>query len=115
MQKAVIYHNPRCRKSRETLNILNEKSVEVEVIEYLKAPPSKKDLELIVELLDIKPEELIRKTEKIFKEQYKGKSLTAEDWLQVMVDNPILMERPIVICNNKAVIGRPPEKVLDII
>lgn len=110
-----IFHNPRCSKSRQTLAILNEHNANAEVIEYLKTSVSKEELQEIVDMLGIKPIELIRKGEKLFKENHKGKNLTDAQWIQVMVDNPILIERPIVIKDGKAVIGRPPEKVLDII
>ncbi len=106
-----IYHNPCCGKSREALKLVHEHENNVTVVEYLKSCPDQKKLEEIVGLLGIKPEELIRKNEKIFKENYKGKTLSDEDWIQAMVDHPILIERPIVIRNKKAVIGRPPENV----
>ncbi len=110
-----IYHNPRCRKSRETLQIINDAGKEVEIIEYLNTPPSVDELKEIVGLLGIKPEELLRKGEAIFKENFKGKSYSDDEWIKIMVDNPKLIERPIVIENGKAVIGRPPERVKDII
>jgi arsenate reductase len=110
-----IYHNPRCRKSRETLALLQEQGEKPEIIEYLTDPPTKKELIEILELLHLQPEALIRKGEDIFKEKYKGKSLTQEEWLQVMLDYPKLIERPIVVKHGKAVIGRPPQNVLSIL
>lgn len=110
-----IYHNPRCRKSRETMELITERGKEIEVIEYLKHPPSEEELSRIIGLLGIKPEELVRKGEALFKENYKGKDLNDQQWVKVMVENPKLMERPIVLSDNKARIGRPPEKVLEII
>lgn len=110
-----IYHNPRCMKSRQTLALIEEKGENFIVKEYLKTPPTKEELKQIVDLLEIKPLDLIRKGEAEFKENFKGKDLSDDEWLNAMVSYPKLIERPIVIYENKAVIGRPPEKVLDII
>ena len=110
-----IYHNPRCRKSRETLALVNEKGEAIEIVEYLKNPPSKDELANIIEVLGISPRQLIRKGEKLFKEEFKDKELTDMQWIDVMSENPILIERPIVIKDGKAKIGRPPESVLDIL
>ena len=112
---AKIYHNPRCGKSRQTLSLLQERTSEVKIIEYLKTPPTKEELRSIVKKLNIEPEALIRKGEAIFKENFKGKDLTDDEWVNVMVENPKLIERPIVINNGKAAIGRPPEKVIEIL
>ena len=106
-----IYHNPRCRKSRETLEIINDSGNSVQVIEYLKQTPSANDLSVILSKLNLKPEQLLRKGEKLFKEEYKGKKLTDHAWIRAMVENPVLIERPIVVKGNKAIIGRPPENV----
>jgi arsenate reductase (glutaredoxin) len=106
-----IFHNPRCRKSRETLQILEESGEMLEVIEYLKEVPSKEELGKLIEMLGIKPEQLLRKGEAIYKEQFKGKTLTDDEWIEAMVENPKLIERPIVTDGEKAVIGRPPESV----
>ena len=108
-----ILHNPRCHKSRESLALLNGK--EIEIVEYLKYPPSYQELEAIIELLGIPAEELIRKNEKIFKEEFRGKEFSEKQWIEIMVEHPILIERPIIMTDGKAVIGRPPEKVLDLI
>lgn len=110
-----IYHNPRCRKSRETLQILTECGKKIEVVEYLKTPPSGEQIKKIVALLNKKPEGIIRKTEKVYKENYADKELTDEEWLTVLSSHPILMERPIVTDGKKAVIGRPPENVKEIL
>jgi arsenate reductase (glutaredoxin) len=110
-----IYHNPRCSKSRETLSILRENGIEPVVVEYLKNPPTKAALEMVLMKLHIKPVDLIRKSENLFKEKYKKLVLSDEEWIQVMLDNPVLIERPIVIRGNKAIIGRPPEGVLTLI
>lgn len=110
-----IYHNPRCSKSRTTLEILREKNEDIEVIDYLKQGPTKADLEEILSHLKITPLQLVRKGENIFKENYKGKEMTDAEWITAMVEHPILIERPIVIKDGKAIIGRPPELVLDIL
>ncbi|NLR92634.1 arsenate reductase (glutaredoxin) [Flammeovirga agarivorans] len=109
-----IWHNPRCSKSRESLNLLKEGSNDIEIREYLKDTPSKEEVTEIINLLGIKPLELIRKGEAIFKENFKGKDLSDDEYIQAMVDFPKLIERPIVIKDNKAVIGRPPSLVLDL-
>lgn len=108
-----IYHNPSCRKSRECLTILQEKNIEYEVNLYLKDPLKKKDLIQILQLLNIPAAELIRKEEKIFKTQYKQQSMNEMDYIQAMLDHPRLIQRPIIIHKDKAIIGRPPSKLID--
>lgn len=110
-----IYHNPRCRKSRETLELLQSKGQQPEIILYLEKPPTQKELKAVLKKLGIKPEQLLRKGEAIFKEKYKGKSFSDAEWIKIMVENPKLIERPIVINGDRAAIGRPPELVLDIL
>lgn len=110
-----IFHNPRCRKSRETLQLINSKGLEPEIVLYLENPPTQKELKSILQKLGIKAEQLLRKGETIYKEQFKGKSLTEAQWVKAMVENPKLIERPIVIKGDKAIIGRPPEQVLDLL
>lgn len=110
-----IYHNPRCSKSRQTLNLIKDKGVEVEIIEYLKVIPSEKELSSIINLLGIKPEELLRKGEADYKENFKGKTLSGSEWIRAMIKYPKLIERPIVVSGNKAILGRPPENVLDLL
>tara|TARA_B100000963_G_C22575095_1_gene648015 strand:- start:752 stop:1093 length:342 start_codon:yes stop_codon:yes gene_type:complete len=110
-----IYHNPRCKKSRDTLAILEEKNIEKEIILYLKNPPGSKELTKILDLLKMTPLELIRKEEKIFKEKIKGQKFTNDDYIEMMCKFPILIQRPIIIKNGRAVIGRPPIKVLDLL
>ncbi|NMG67076.1 arsenate reductase (glutaredoxin) [Azoarcus indigens] len=106
-----IYHNPRCGKSRSACALLAEKGVTPEVIEYLKTPPSKDELRGLLAKLGMKPEALLRKGEAVFKEHYAGKQLDDEGWLDAMVAHPILIERPIIVRGDKAVVGRPPERV----
>ena len=109
-----IYHNPRCSKSRQTLQLIQENNKDVEVVEYLKQGPTYEELEDLLMKLNKKPEEIIRKGEKLFKEKFKSFSFNREEWIQVLVENPILIERPIVVRGNKAVIGRPPENVKEL-
>lgn len=110
-----IYHNNRCRKSRCGLEILEQSGKPFEVVKYLEDTPSTKELRDIISLLKIDPIALVRKNEAIWKENYKGKELKDADIITAMVMHPKLIERPIVINGNKAVIGRPPEKIHDII
>lgn len=111
----IIYHNPRCSKSRETLEILETKKADYKVIKYLDETLSVEKLGKIIKLLKIKPIELIRKNESIWKENFKGLGFTNEELIQVMAKYPQLIERPIVINGQKAIIGRPPKRILDII
>tara|TARA_R110001583_G_scaffold31233_3_gene107052 strand:+ start:3180 stop:3518 length:339 start_codon:yes stop_codon:yes gene_type:complete len=110
-----IYHNPRCSKSRQGLEILEKSKLKFETIKYLDTPISKKELEEIIKLLKIAPIDLVRKNEALWKENYKGKTLTDDALINVLVENPKLIERPIVINNGKAVIGRPPEIIKSIL
>ncbi|WP_439128775.1 arsenate reductase (glutaredoxin) [Polaribacter sp.] len=110
-----IYHNPRCRKSREGLAIIENSGKEFEIIKYLDANLSETELTEIINLLNISPINLVRKTEKIWKENYKGKELSDKEIVIAMLKNPKLIERPIVINNNKAIVGRPPENITTII
>ena len=111
-----ILHNPRCSKSRQTLEIINSKGVSVEVIEYIKTPLKYDDLLKIIKLLDVNPRDIIRKSESIYKEKnLENDKFTDEELTKYMVENPILIERPIVFDDNLAIIGRPPENVLKII
>ncbi|WBX72727.1 arsenate reductase (glutaredoxin) [Tenacibaculum pacificus] len=110
-----IYHNPRCSKSRQGIEILENSKKEFEVVKYLETIPTEKQLTEIIDLLNIAPIQLVRKNEKIWKEEFKSKELSDAQVIKAMIDNPKLIERPIVINNNKAVIGRPPENILTII
>lgn len=113
MSKITIYHNNRCSKSRCALSILEEQGVAPEVRKYLDNPPTLEELKVLLKKLDMKAVDLIRKGEAIFKENYKGKDLSEQEWMEVMVKHPRLIERPIVIKGDKAVVGRPPELVED--
>ena len=111
-----IYHNPKCSKSRQTLKLLEEKATEINVIEYLKNPPTVKNLKVILSLLEISPRDLMRKKEVEYKElELYNSDLSDEDLIGSMVKHPILIERPIVLANGKAALGRPPENVLNIL
>ena len=110
-----IYHNPRCSKSRQGLQLLEDANQEFEIIKYLDTPLSKTQLLEIIKLLDIKPVELVRKNEAIWKENYKTKTLTDNQIIDALVAHPKLIERPIVVNNNKAVIGRPTELIKTIL
>lgn len=110
-----IYHNPRCSKSRQGLQLLEESGKEFEVVNYLENIPSKEELIAILNKLGISPIQLIRKGEAIWKEHYKGKDLTDEELIEAMLQNPRLIERPIVVNGAKATIGRPLENLSAII
>jgi arsenate reductase (glutaredoxin) len=111
-----IYHNPRCTKSRQTLQLLKDRGIEPEVIEYLKTPPSAQELADILQKLDMEPRTLIRKQEAEYKASgLDNSALDKQSLINGMVNHPILIERPIVVANGKAAIGRPPENVLGIL
>ncbi len=109
--KYTVYHNNRCSKSRCTLEYLDDKKVDYEVIEYLKNPLNANQLKELLVQLEIPAAELIRKGEPDFKENFKGKELNEEEWIEAMVKYPKLIERPIIVKNGKAVIGRPTERI----
>lgn len=111
----IIYHNPRCSKSRQTLALLEENGISPEIQLYLNNVPSKSDLKSIIKKLGITAEELIRKGEKDYKENFKGQDLSEEEWIDAMIRFPKLIERPIVVAEDVAIIGRPPEKILALI
>ena len=106
-----IYHNPRCRKSREGLAILEEARVEHEIIDYLNNPPSEEEIRELLSKLNMDAIELVGQNEAVWKEKFKGRDLSSEEIIRAMADHPKLIERPIVVEGNKAVIGRPPEKI----
>jgi arsenate reductase len=115
MEALRVYHNPRCSKSRGACQILAERGIEAEVVEYLKTPPSRAELAELLKKLGLPAEALVRKGEATYKEHYAGRNLTEDEWLDALAAHPILIERPIAIKGERAVIARPPEKVLDIL
>ena len=115
MSDYTIYHNPRCTKSRQTLALLNENGIEPEIIKYLEDIPTKAEFKKILAKLHLKPSDILRKGERIYKEKFKTMNFTEEEWLTVMLENPKLIERPIVTKGTKAVLGRPPENVLELV
>lgn len=110
-----IYHNNMCSKSRAALNLLKDNNEEIEIQENLKEVPTKSELKEILKMLQMKPLELIRKNETLFKENYKDKNLSDEEWIDIMLANPVLIERPIVVKDGKAAIGRPIEKIIELL
>jgi len=111
-----IYHNPRCSKSRETLKLLQDRGIEPTVVEYLKTPPDAAKLRELVGLLGIPPRQLLRKGEAPYKElELANPELGDEALIEAMASHPVLIERPIVVANGKAALGRPPENVLAIL
>ncbi len=115
--KVTIYHNPRCSKSRQTLQLLEGKAIKANVIEYLKEPPTRETLEKVLAQLNMEPRDLMRKNESVYKElNLADASLSRDELITAMLENPILIERPIVVVDDKsAALGRPPENVLKII
>ena len=111
-----IYHNPRCSKSRQTLEIIQKQGHQPEIIKYLESPPSIKEIKNLLSLLNLQPRELMRKNEAAFKDNHMSNLyLSEDDLIELMHNYPKVIERPIVVNNNKAIIGRPPENVLTII
>ncbi|PCI94319.1 MAG: arsenate reductase (glutaredoxin) [Flavobacteriales bacterium] len=110
-----IYHNPRCSKSRQTLQLIKDSGTDVEIVEYLKEIPTTEELEMILMKLNLKPKDIIRKGEAVYKEKFKNSNFNDDEWIKIMLEYPKLIERPIVIRGNRAVLGRPPENVLDLI
>jgi len=114
-RKVTIFYNARCSKCREAMDVLVDGNCEIEIVEYLKKFPTKKELKDLLMKLGLKPFDLIRTKEEIFEKKFKNKKFTDAEWLQVIIENPILLERPIVVDGYKAVIGRPVEKVIDLL
>ena len=111
---ATIYHNPRCSKSRQTLELLRSKGIEPQVVLYLEDKLDKSTLIKLIDLLGITAEELVRKSEAEFKDHFASKQLSEDDYIEAMLSHPKLIERPIVVIGERAVLGRPPENVLDL-
>lgn len=110
-----FYHNPRCRKSRETLQLIHSKGIEPEIVEYLDQVPTKGEIKKILDKLGLKAEDLVRKNEALYKQKFKNQDFSEEEWVRILSDNPRLIERPILINDDRAALGRPPENVLSIL
>jgi arsenate reductase len=110
-----IYHNPRCSKSRQTLELLKKQGINPEIVLYLEKTPSAEELSGLLQKLDLKASQLIRETESHYKEHLKNLELTENQLIQAMIQNPKLIERPIVVAGDRAALGRPPEAILEII
>ena len=113
--KYQIYHNPRCGKSRDALNYLQLKEIETDIILYLKKPPAFQELKDVICKLNIKPFDLIRKKEKVFIESFKNSVFSDDQWIKIMAENPILIERPLIISEHNAVVGRPIQKIEELL
>lgn len=114
-EKITIYHNTRCSKSREACSILEKKGISYDTVEYLKTPLNQTELKALLKKLTLKAEEIVRKGEPLYKEKYASKKLTEAQWIKVLSENPILIERPILVKGDKAIIGRPVERVIEIL
>ncbi len=114
-ERFIVYHNTRCSKSREACSILEGKGIAFETVEYLKTPLDQKQIKELLKLLGAKAQDIVRKSEPLYIENYAAEKLTEAQWIKVLAQNPILIERPIVVKGNKAIVGRPPEKVLNLI
>jgi arsenate reductase len=112
MKPITIYHNPRCSKSRAACELIAAHGIEAEVIDYLATPPSREELLVLLDKLGMEAEDIVRRSEAVFKESYAGREMSDEQWLDALIAHPILIERPIVVRGDKAVIGRPTEKVI---
>lgn len=110
-----IYHNPRCSKSRATLALLEAKGISPQIIEYLKTPPTRTELAALLKKLGMSAKDLVRTGEDVFKDKFSGKTLDEAGWVSALAENPILIERPIVVSGDRAALGRPPEKVLELL
>jgi len=112
--KITLYHKPTCGTCQKVMKALQDKGAEITAIEYLKTPPSETELDAILKKLKMDPEELLRKKEPLFEEKFAGKSLSRAEWLKILHENPVLIERPIVVMGDRAVVARPPERVAEL-
>ena len=115
MSPVTLYHHPNCSTSRNALALLRERGIEPQVVEYLKTPPSRDELAALLSKLGMGAEDIVRKGEAIYKTEFEGRTLSEAEWLDALVAHPILIERPIVVRGERAVIGRPPERVLELL
>ncbi|MFZ5554698.1 MAG: arsenate reductase (glutaredoxin) [Bacteroidota bacterium] len=112
--EVIVYHNPRCSKSRCVIQLLKKKKIKFSVVKYLQETPTEAELKKVLMKLNLKPFDIIRQKEKYFQERLLGLKLKDNEWIKVMIQNPELIERPIIVKGNKAVIGRPAEKVFEL-
>lgn len=110
-----MFYNPKCSKCQEAKGILEDASCEIEYIEYLKKFPTKKELQQLLMKLGLKPIDIIRQKEELFQKKFAGKNFTDAEWIQILTENPMLLERPIIVDGYKAIIGRPAEKIIELI
>jgi arsenate reductase (glutaredoxin) len=114
-KKIKVYYNPRCSKCREAICSLDDNHIEYELIEYLKDVPTEEELKALLKKLGLKARDLVRDTEPVFKEKFEGKRMTEASWIKAMVKHPILIQRPVIIQGNQAIIGRPVERIIDFV
>lgn len=114
-EAVVLYHNARCSKSRAALALLQERGVDVAIVEYLKTPPTRATLADLVAKLGVPASEIVRRGEDVFREHYAGRELSESEWLDALAAHPILIERPIAVAGSRAAVGRPPERVLTLL
>ena len=112
MENITIFHNPRCSKSRSALELLRSRGIEPVIVEYLKTPPTRAEVKELLRKLRMRAEDVVRKGEETYRTRYAQKTLNDEQWLDALVAHPVLLERPIVVKGENAVVGRPPENVL---
>jgi arsenate reductase (glutaredoxin) len=115
MSKVKIYHNPRCRKSREGLQFLQNATKEFEVVDYIKHPLSVERIEELLAFMDKKPFDLVRTEEEYYKKELKGKTISDKEWMTILSEHPRLIKRPIVVYGKKAVFAQPPQKINEIL
>lgn len=111
MKACRIYYNPKCGTCQKVLAALRDKGLEPVTIEYLKTPPSEAELDAILKMLDAEPLAIVRQKEPLYQEKFAGKTFTRAQWLKILHENPVLIERPIVVLGDRALIARPPEKL----
>jgi arsenate reductase (glutaredoxin) len=114
-EKITIYHNPRCSKSRDSVCILEEYEANAEVVHYLETPPTQKLLKELLKKLGMKAEEIVRKSEPLYIQKFAGKKISSAEWIRILSKNPVLIERPIIVKGNKAFLGRPPERIKELL
>jgi len=110
-----VYHNPRCSKSRQTLELVKSQGIDAQLVLYLETPPNTAELATLVKKLGISAEQLVRKSEQVYKDNFRNMEMTEAQWLEAMSKHPKLIERPIVVNGDRAALGRPPENVLEIL